>query len=462
MAKQSGLGDAFYVSGVDLSGDTASLGEIGGGIAVIDTTGIDKSAFERIGGIRDGRIEWVSHFNDAASQQHTTLSTLPTTDRILTYCRGTTLGNPAASIVAKQLNYDPTRDTDGKLTFAVRAEANAFGIEWGKSLTAGQRTDTGATNGTAVSTFGYDGEDFLFLSGTSGDYASTPDAASLDITGDLDLRARINMDDWTPAAESTVIAKYTATGNQRSYALAITTGGNLLFRWSEDGTVEQTATSSAATGFTDGTTHWVRATIDVDNGSADSDITFYTSEDGVTFTQLGTVQNSGATTSIFASTAVLEIGSQTAGTVNRMAGKFYRGEVLSGIGGTSVAAPIASVSSDTITDATPLTWTVQGNAYISTHTLLGGQGYLQSFALTGTDVTVTLEHSYDDGSTDAYAAITGGAFSQVTSAPGTERIATGATQEIKRYVRAVTSTSAGFTSYTFHVNFAHNITSTVF
>ena len=458
MAKQSGLGDAFFVSGVDLSGDTASLGEIGGSIGLIDVTGINKSAFERIGGIRDGRIEWVSHFNDATSQEHPTLSTLPTTDRILTYCRGTTLGNPAASLVGKQLNYDATRADDGKLTFAVRAEANAFGIEWGKQLTAGKRTDTTATNGTAVE-FGYDGEDFLFLPGTSGNTATTPDAASLDIVGDIDLRARIAADDWTPAAEDYVIAKYTTTGNQRSYALTIDTTGVLVFRWSNDGTAALSASSTAATGFTDGTTHWIRATLDVDNGAAGKTVTFYTSEDGVTWTQLGTAVTTGGTTSIFAGTGVLEIGGRDAGTAELFAGKFFRGQVLSGIAGTSVAAPIASTSTNSVGDATPLTWTVNGTAYISSHTTNGLQAYLQAFALTGTSYTETLQHTHDNGGTDAFAAITGAAFTAVSSVPTTERIATAAI-EIKRYVRAVTTGT--FTNAVFNVNASVNITSTVF
>lgn len=152
IAKSSGLGDNFYLGGYDLSGDTASLGEIGGGPALIDVTGIDKSAYERIGGLRDGRVEWVSHFNPAANQQHAALKTLPTTDRQIMYFRGTTLGNPAACMIAKQLNYDPTRDNDAKMTIAVRAEANGFGLEWGRSLTAGKRTDTTATNGTSIDT----------------------------------------------------------------------------------------------------------------------------------------------------------------------------------------------------------------------------------------------------------------------------------------------------------------------
>jgi hypothetical protein len=150
VAKQSGMGDALFVAGVDLSGDTQSLGSIGGGPAVIDVTAINKSAYERIGGRRDGRIEWTSYFNDATGAAHPTLKGLPTTDVHLMYCRGTTLANPGAALVAKQINYDGTRADDGAFTFALQAQANGYGLEWGKQLTAGKRTDTGATSGTGV------------------------------------------------------------------------------------------------------------------------------------------------------------------------------------------------------------------------------------------------------------------------------------------------------------------------
>lgn len=150
MTKQSGLGDNLYVGGVDLSGDTQQLGRVGGGPAAIDVTGIDKSARERIGGLRTGSIEWRTFFNDASGQAHLTLSTLPRTDRVVTYCRGTTLGNAAACCVGKQIGYDATRDDSGELTLGVDVQSNGFGVEWGRLLTAGKRTDTSATNGTAV------------------------------------------------------------------------------------------------------------------------------------------------------------------------------------------------------------------------------------------------------------------------------------------------------------------------
>lgn len=152
MAKQGGLGDALYISGYDLSGDIGNVGNVGGGYATLDVTGINKSAMERIGGVRDGRIEYMAYFNPSTNQAHARLSTLPTTDQNVTYCRGTTLGDPAASIVCKQLDYPGTRGDDGSFTFAVQSVANGYGLQWGRQLTAGLRTDTGATNGSSIDT----------------------------------------------------------------------------------------------------------------------------------------------------------------------------------------------------------------------------------------------------------------------------------------------------------------------
>ncbi len=150
MTKQSGLGDNLYVGGYDLSGDTATVAPVRGGPAAMDVQGIDKSAYERIGGRRDGGISWVSYFNPTAGQAHPVLSALPTADVLVSYLRGTSLGDPAACCIAKQINYDPTRGADGSLTMAVQAEANQYGLEWGNLLTPGKETDTGAANGTGV------------------------------------------------------------------------------------------------------------------------------------------------------------------------------------------------------------------------------------------------------------------------------------------------------------------------
>lgn len=149
MAKTAGMGDNCYIGGYDLSGDVGSLSRIGGGPAALEVTAINASAFERLGGVRDGGLEFSSWFNATAGQAHPVLSALPTANVIGTYFRGTAIGNPAASMVAKQINYDGTRGTDGSFSFSVSMLPNGYGLEWGDQLTAGKRTDTGATAGTA-------------------------------------------------------------------------------------------------------------------------------------------------------------------------------------------------------------------------------------------------------------------------------------------------------------------------
>ncbi len=160
MTKRSGLGQAFYLGGYDLSGDTGAGDEIGGGLAgTQDVTGIDKSAIERVGLLRDGRLNWTSFFNPEKAadipgttrdHSHAVLSSLPTTDRHMMWATGTSIGSPAACMVGKQIDYNPTRGADGSLTISVSSQANAYGLEWCELATAGIRTDTTGTNGASL------------------------------------------------------------------------------------------------------------------------------------------------------------------------------------------------------------------------------------------------------------------------------------------------------------------------
>ena len=147
MAKTAGLGAALYVAGYNLSGDTQALGKVSGGPAALDVTDITQYAYSRLGGLRDGGIDWTSYFDPSTS--HPVLSALPTSDVHLMFSPiPPLLGGPAACLVSKQINYDGTRGTDGMFTFALSAQANADGLEWGNLLTAGLRTDTTATAGS--------------------------------------------------------------------------------------------------------------------------------------------------------------------------------------------------------------------------------------------------------------------------------------------------------------------------
>ncbi|MFI1562202.1 hypothetical protein ACH4ZX_03910 [Streptomyces sp. NPDC020490] len=261
MTKKSGLAQAFYLGGYNLSGDTGAGNEIGGGLAgTQDVTGIDKEAHERVGLQRDGRLSWTSFFNPETAadipgttedRAHVVLSSLPTTDRHMMWATGTTIGSAAACMVGKQIDYNPSRGADGSLTIAVSAQANAYGLEWCELLTAGTRTDTGATSGTSL---------------------------------------------------------------------------------------------------------------DLGTGS----------------------------------------------------------------------------------------------------TAFGLQAYLQVLSFTGTDATITIEESSDNGGTDAWAAVTGGAFTQVTAGPMAERIQTARNQTVERYLRVTTSTTGGFSSLKFVVAVARNNVQTLF
>ena len=81
----------------------------------------------------------------------------------------------------------------------------------------------------------------------------------------------------------------------------------------------------------------------------------------------------------------------------------------------------------------------------------GGQAYLQVTAFTGTDVTVTLEHSTDNST---YSSLI--AFTQVTAAPFTQRSVVSNSTTVNRYLKVVTTTSGGFTSASFAVVFNRN------
>ncbi|MEU4804311.1 hypothetical protein [Actinosynnema sp. NPDC023587] len=454
MAKSNGLGMQLYVDGYAIGDDTKEIGEIGGGPAALDYTPITKSAMVRIGGQRDGRMNWTAFFNPSNGETHDVLGALPTSGRYAMGCIATTIGSPAASLYGKQINYDPTRPQDGSLSVAVNVQGDGYGLEWGELLTAAPRHDTAATDGSGVE---FPGQAYLQLPGSSGNTATTPDAAALDIVGDIDIRAHIAADDWTPAADSAIVAKFLTTGNQRSYSLLLSTAGALVLAFSTDGTAVISKTSTAnLSALAAGASAWVRATMDVDNGASGYTVRFYTSTDGTTWTQLGLDVVTATATSIHAGTAVLELGSRNGGTTDLLAGKVFEAEVRTGIGGTAVAHPVATTSG--ITDLTGLVWTVNGTASLSNRTVHGLQAYLHVVAFTGADATIKLQESSDNGATDTWTDVVGGAFTAVTTGPQAQRIQTARGLTVERYLRVVSTTSGGFTSLVFVVAAVKNET----
>jgi hypothetical protein len=153
MGKQGGMGDGLLVDGFDLSGDTSSV-TIASPMAVQDVTPINAYGTARLGLVHDGALSWGAFWNPigapVGTAAHEVLRGLPMIDRTVTYLRSTVLGAPAASMLTKQIGYDPSRGNDGSLVLNVETQSNGYGIEWGAQLTAGLRTEAAAGNGPTV------------------------------------------------------------------------------------------------------------------------------------------------------------------------------------------------------------------------------------------------------------------------------------------------------------------------
>lgn len=169
----------------------------------------------------------------------------------------------------------------------------------------------------------------LDLPGTTGNYFSTPDSAATSPGETIDLRAHLSLDDWTPAATNTIASKFNGNNSQRSWTFSVLASGALRFsRWLT-GIGAQNADSTVATGFSDGTAHWVRAVLST------TTVKFYTSDDGESWSQLGTTVT--VVQFMEDSTAGIEIGSISEGTLVPLAGVVQRFEIRNSVDG-AVAA----------------------------------------------------------------------------------------------------------------------------
>lgn len=166
----------------------------------------------------------------------------------------------------------------------------------------------------------------------AGGYISMADANPLDITGDLDVRCKVSLNDWTPTTPTNLIGKYLGTGNQRSWRLFVTSAGVLTFTRSTDGAAG-TVVSYAATvnpAPADATSLDIRVTYVAATGV----VTFYTGA-GLG-TQLGATV-AGTAGNIFSGSALLELGTREGGTAEFLVGRYFTAQVRAGIDGTLVA-----------------------------------------------------------------------------------------------------------------------------
>jgi hypothetical protein len=198
---------------------------------------------------------------------------------------------------------------------------------------------------------------YLDLPGTGGNYASTPDSAAVSITGDIDIRVKVALDDWTPVAINALVAKWASPNN--SYLFRVAVGGALAFFISLNGTGNVGAGSTASPTVSDGEPLWLRVTRVQSSGI----VTFYTSADGLSWAQLGDTAIISVGSAIFDGTATLEVGAQATGAANPLAGQAYYAELRNGIDGTVVAKfdPLndgGKIGDTSFTSSTGEVWTI--------------------------------------------------------------------------------------------------------
>lgn len=252
------------------------------------------------------------------------------------------------------------------------------------------------------------GSPWLGISEGGTERATTPDAAVLDITGDIDVRVDLEPAVWGDYRGGAVVddaPSYTeligkwANPTQRSWVLLLGDGGQLLLLWSTTGADSWFATSDSIV-LPPYTRRSVRVTLDVNNGAGGYTVAFYTSSTSGTagpWVQLGSASIGGAPTSIFASTAVLEVGDLSTVGYQSLARKIYKAEVRSGIAGTVVANPdfeAQAVGATSFADTAPSarTWTATAGAVTNVHRRFTGEvsSWPPQWETGGQDVTTPI------------------------------------------------------------------------
>jgi hypothetical protein len=234
-------------------------------------------------------------------------------------------------------------------------------------------------------------------------WASTPDHASLDITGDIDIRARIEPDAWSNGVTwnlsqldmnppQRIVGKWGVTDSTSnlSWILDVSGAGWPTLEWTTGGTFGTYWQSSVTNLWAASGPLWVGVTLDVNNGAGGFTARYYATEavtpstDITTWRLIGThTSDVFGTTSIYSSAAPLWVGLRPGG-IPGFRGRIHAVEIRNGINGTVVANPYFSAQTPGTTsfnDSTGKTWTLGGVASISTQ-ITRFAGYVDAIDLT--------------------------------------------------------------------------------
>lgn len=221
-----------------------------------------------------------------------------------------------------------------------------------------------ADPGTAVALPGR-----ITATGSGGLRVTTPDHASLDITGDIDIRFwGRHPGHWSTPNGMLLAGKFGASSDQ-SWFLSVGPDRRPRFAWSSNGTstAGQFWQGSALTSGVGGELA-VRVTLDVDNGAGGWTLRFYQASTlAGTWTQVGVDITAAGVTSIYSGASSVEIGGESSVSGDAFNGELYGFELRNGIAGTVVASPdftAMEVGDTVLTDAQGRVYTLDAGALV--------------------------------------------------------------------------------------------------
>ncbi len=205
---------------------------------------------------------------------------------------------------------------------------------------------------------------------TNADKATTPDAAALDITGDLDARWDVALDDYTPST-GFHFGRYTTAGNARIWRVGQVSDGDIRMTYGlTDGTnVRMNHESQSVVPVNNGVRFQFRVVADIDDGSSNTDTLFYTRantsldlEVDTGWVQLGATQQTAVVHTWNANASEVHVAASTT-----LLGRYYRMLSLDGQTGDIVCDfnaedfEVGAVSGATAVSGTSgETWTLAG------------------------------------------------------------------------------------------------------
>ena len=231
-----------------------------------------------------------------------------------------------------------TSDITTAISVGLDAQVLGYKLGAGAGTTAGQAAQklyscSGASGDVVQTTAAsqplllvHSGANYWFGSGVSGNFLSTPNAAANEITGDIEIIAKVAI--YDTGYYNLLVSKDNAS-SERSFALSVTNTNyaNLTLKIGSGAAAD--FTSTVTTGFAANEINFLKATRNATTG----DIEFYKSLDGITYTKIGATISSTAGVLNNANT-IVTVGSQ--GTVNIAKAKIYRVTISNSIGGTPV------------------------------------------------------------------------------------------------------------------------------